>query len=135
MTAATRRTGAAPSVAATPSRPKEHPRLTLADHSASRSAHERAKASRRAAIRIGVASVFLIATMIGSLTLRTWMQEDSFENTSVQQSIGRLQQDIQDDQGKLDQLEASLPDKAQEMGMVASTGSVTIDLDGYREGQ
>lgn len=126
---------AATSPAASPSRSQGHPRLTVVDHDAARSARERARASRHAAIRLGAAFVFLFATMIGSLVLRTWMQEDSFENTSVQQSIGRLQQDIQDDQSKLDQLEASLPDKAQEMGMVAGTGSVTIDLNGYQEGQ
>lgn len=135
MTAATRRTEPSTASESAPARPSSRPRLVLVDRHDAQSAHSRARASRRAAIRLGAAFAFLFLTMFGSLMLRTWMQEDSFENTTVLRSIARLQQDIQDDQGKLDQLESSLPDKAQEMGMVASTGSVTIDLDGYQEGQ
>ena len=43
--------------------------------------------------------------------------------------VGR---DIEDDQAKLDQLVANLPDKASDMGMVPQQGSVSIDLSGYQ---
>lgn len=77
------------------------------------------------------ALVFLAASLVGSLVLRTQMVEDSFAITETQQSIGRLTQDIQERQTKLDSLQASLPNKAQKLGMVPGTDSLTIDLDGY----
>lgn len=39
---------------------------------------------------------------------------------------------MEDDQAKLDELEASLPSKAEEMGMVPQKGALTIDLNGYQ---
>ena len=36
------------------------------------------------------------------------------------------------DQAKLDELDASLPSKAEEMGMVPQKGALTIDLNGYQ---
>ncbi|MBW3087769.1 hypothetical protein KIH77_03335 [Bifidobacterium sp. 82T24] len=77
------------------------------------------------------ALVFLAASLIGSLVLRTQMVEDSFAITETQQSIGRLTQDIQERQTKLDSLQASLPQKAQKLGMVPGTDSLTVDLNGY----
>ncbi|MBT1165312.1 hypothetical protein [Bifidobacterium simiarum] len=78
------------------------------------------------------ALVFLGASLVGSLLLRTQMVEDSFAITDVQQSIGRLTQDVQEDQTKLDALEASLPEKAQKLGMVPGSDALTIDLQGYK---
>lgn len=75
-----------------------------------------------------VALVFLGASLIGSLVLRTQMIEDSFAITETQQSIGRLTQDIQEKQTELDGLEASLPSKAQKLGMVPGSDALTIDL-------
>lgn len=138
MTAAMRRTGlvTAGAPATAPTRSPARPELTVLERRSTASMAGRRRAvSRLSLLRLGAAFVFLFASMLGSLMLRTQMQSDSFENLEVQRSIARLQQDIQDDQGKLDQLEASLPDKAQEMGMVAGTGSVSIDLNGYKEGQ
>ena len=43
-----------------------------------------------------------------------------------------LTQDVEDDQTKLAELEASLPSKAEEMGMVPQKGALTIDLNGYQ---
>lgn len=61
-------------------------------------------------------------------------REDSpFKAAAVKQHISTLTQDVEDDQAKLDQLVASLPDKADEMGMVSQGGSVTIDLNGYQQ--
>lgn len=77
------------------------------------------------------ALVFLGASLIGSLVLRTQMIEDSFAITDTQQSIGRLTQDIQEKQTELDALEASLPSKAQKLGMVPGSDALTIDLSGY----
>lgn len=83
-------------------------------------------------IHVVVAIVFLSVCLIGSLLLRTEMVQNSFQATQVQTSISDLTQDVQDDQNALDQLRASLPDKAQEMGMVPQQGLTSIDLKGYQ---
>lgn len=84
-------------------------------------------------IAIVIAIVFLMATLLGALVLRTQMVQNSFKAAAVKQHISTLTQDVEDDQAKLDQLVASLPDKADEMGMVSQGGSVTIDLNGYQQ--
>ena len=83
-------------------------------------------------MHILVAVIFLAASMFGSLMLRTQMIQNSFEATRVQNSISNLTQDVQDDQNQLDQLQASLPDKAQELGMQPQQGLNSIDLQGYQ---
>ena len=70
--------------------------------------------------------------LLGSLTLRTQMVQHSFEANQIESNITRLIQDVEDDQAKLDELEASLPSKAEEMGMVPQKGALTIDLNGYQ---
>ena len=82
-------------------------------------------------IHIIVALAFLVATLLGSLVLRTRMIENSFEASSVETHIARLNQDIEEAQTKLDALETSLPSKAEEMGMTMQQGSLSIDLSGY----
>ncbi|KAB7785695.1 hypothetical protein [Bifidobacterium cebidarum] len=84
-------------------------------------------------VHVAVAVVFLVATLLGALMLRTQMVQNSFEAAEVKQHINVLTQDIEDDQAKLDQLVASLPDKASEMGMVSKGGAATIDLQGYQQ--
>ena len=64
--------------------------------------------------------------------LRTQMVQDSFDANRIESNIIRLTQDVGDDQTKLDELEASLPSKAEEMGMVPQKGALTIDLNGYQ---
>lgn len=83
-------------------------------------------------IHVTVAIVFLVATLLITLMLRTQMVQNSFEANTVQNNINMLTQDVQDDQAKLDELISSLPDKAQKMGMVPQQDSVTIDLNGYK---
>jgi hypothetical protein len=61
------------------------------------------------------------------------MVQNSFEASQTEAHISVLTQDVEDDQAKLDQLVASLPDKANEMGMVPQQGSVSIDLNGYQQ--
>lgn len=90
------------------------------------------KARATPMMHIAVAVVFLVASLLGSLLLRTQMIQNSFESTQIQQNITTLTQDVDDDQAKLDELEASLPQKAQDMNMVPATGSLTIDLKGYK---
>lgn len=89
-------------------------------------------ARRTPLLYMGVAVAFLAASLVGSLALRTQMVQDSFESSNVQSHIATLTQDVQDYQAKLDDLQASLPQKAQQMGMVPQQGSVSIDLNGYR---
>jgi len=43
-----------------------------------------------------------------------------------------LQQDVEDDQARLAQLEATLPERAQKMNMEPAKGSLSIDLQGYQ---
>ena len=74
----------------------------------------------------------LVGTLFGALMLRTQMVQNSFEAAQIETNINRLTQDIEDDQAKLDQLVANLPDKASDMGMVPQQGSVSIDLSGYQ---
>lgn len=90
---------------------------------------------RMRAVHLVCAAVFLLASLLGTLLLRTQMVEDSFAITSTQQSIARLTQDIQEQQIKLDDLESQLPDKAQQLGMVPGTDALTIDLQGYSDKQ
>ena len=69
---------------------------------------------------------------IGTLMLRTQMVENSFESSQVEQNITMLRQDVEDNQAKLSNLEATLPDRAQKLNMVPASGSLTIDLNGYQ---
>ena len=52
--------------------------------------------------------------------------------SQVQTRIERLSQDVEERQTQLDMLKASLPERAQEMGMVPQEGSISIDLNGYQ---
>ena len=59
------------------------------------------------------------------------MAEISFEQAATQSSISRLRQDVETAQTKLDALEADLPAKAQDMGMIPQQGAITVDLSAY----
>ena len=85
-------------------------------------------------MHVVVAVVFPAATLVAALLLRTQMVQNSFESSNLEVSISHLTQDVQDDQAKLNQLQASLPQKATDMGMVPQQGSVSIDLNGYKKG-
>ncbi|WP_421745482.1 hypothetical protein [Bifidobacterium jacchi] len=89
------------------------------------------RARRLPVVHIVIAALFLVSSLLGALMLRTQMVQNSFEASTVQESIGRLTQDVEEDQSKLDALMMSLPDKAQKMGMVPQSGSISIDLNGY----
>ena len=95
---------------------------------------EWARARSARTLHIVISVVFLASTLIGALMLRTQMVQNSFEASQLESSISSLTQDVQDDQAKLDQLQASLPQKASDMGMTPQHGSVSIDLNGYQEG-
>ncbi|RFD77891.1 hypothetical protein [Gardnerella vaginalis] len=75
--------------------------------------------------------IFLFVTPTTSLLLRTKMAEISFEQAATQSSISRLRQDVETAQTKLDALEADLPAKAQDMGMIPQQGAITVDLSAY----
>ncbi|RBP98552.1 hypothetical protein CRD60_01480 [Bifidobacterium aemilianum] len=83
-------------------------------------------------IHVVVAVIFLLSTLVTSLVLRTVMVQSSFEESQLESSIANLKQDLLDDEATLDGLQASLPDKAQQMGMVPQQGSISIDLNGYQ---
>ena len=86
----------------------------------------------RALLHLVIAAVFLGVCLLGSLMLRTQMVQNSFESSQIETHITQLTQDVEDDQAKLDELDASLPSKAEEMGMVPQKGALTIDLNGYQ---
>ena len=77
-------------------------------------------------VHVAIAVIFLVGTLFGALMLRTQMVQNSFEAAQIETNIN------EDDQAKLDQLVANLPDKASDMGMVPQQGSVSIDLSGYQ---
>ena len=83
-------------------------------------------------LHLVIAAVFLGVCLLGSLMLRTQMVQNSFEASQIESSITKLTQDVEDDQAKLDELDASLPSKAEDMGMVPQKGALTIDLSGYQ---
>ncbi|MBW3083603.1 hypothetical protein [Bifidobacterium phasiani] len=83
-------------------------------------------------LHVTASIVFLGATLLGALALRTQMVQNSFEAAQVESNIATLNQDVQDAQSRLDELEASLPEKAKEMGMVPQEGSISIDLSDYQ---
>ncbi|MCI6532733.1 MAG: hypothetical protein SO053_02260 [Bifidobacterium animalis] len=83
-------------------------------------------------LHTAIAILFLVLCWIGTLMLRTQMVENSFESSQVEQNITMLRQDVEDDQAKLSNLEATLPDRAQKLNMVPASGSLTIDLNGYQ---
>lgn len=117
-------------------RPAARPQLHVIDGSRSTGSLARiiawTQARGASLIHVTVAIVFLVATLLITLMLRTQMVQNSFESNTVQKNINMLTQDVQDDQAKLDELISSLPDKAQKMGMVPQQDSVTIDLNGYK---
>lgn len=86
-------------------------------------------------VHIAAAAVFLTGTLIGALLLRTQMIENAFEASAIEDHIAMLTQDVQEDQARLDALIASLPAKAEEMGMTTQQGSVSIDLSDYDNGK
>lgn len=83
-------------------------------------------------LHVTASIVFLVATLLGALALRTEMVQNSFEASQVQEHIATLTQDVQEEKSRLDELEASLPERAQEMGMIPQEGSISIDLSGYQ---
>lgn len=79
-------------------------------------------------IYVVVSIVFLVASMLGTLALRTQMIENAYGISQVQSHVQQLRQDVQQSQVKLDELEAQLPQRAGKLGMKQGTSSMTIDL-------
>ncbi|MBO7665515.1 MAG: hypothetical protein J6S33_03160 [Aeriscardovia sp.] len=77
---------------------------------------------------LAVAVVAMVLSLGASLLLHVKMDQDSFTMASVQTNIGMLTQDVQDEQTALNKEEYSLPQKAEQMGMVLATNSITINL-------
>jgi len=98
----------------------------------SKGPESKATASSTPLLHLVIAAVFLGVCLLGSLMLRTQMVQNSFEASQIETHITQLTQDVEDDQAKLDELDASLPSKAEEMGMVPQKGALTIDLNGYQ---
>ena len=77
---------------------------------------------------LAVAVVAMVLSLGASLLLHVKMDQDSFTMAFVQTNIGMLTQDVQDEQTTLNKEEYSLPQKAEQMGMVLATNSITINL-------
>ena len=90
--------------------------------------------ARRAPLIYVIAAVtVLFASLMGTLVLRTMMVENSFAISNTQSNITKLTQDVEAQKTKLEKLEASLPQKAEKLGMTASTDSLTVDMNGTGE--
>ena len=89
------------------------------------------RTSHIAMIHIAAALAFLVVSLLTSLIVTTLMVQNSFAASEVKANISQLEQDLDDEQAKLDDLNASLPKRAKDMGMVPQQGSITIDLSGY----
>ena len=111
---------------------KTHPSRVSAPPDAWRRLVGRLRPDRSPLFHIVSAVVFLSLCLLLSLLLRTQMVENSFQASQIELSISQLSQDVEDDQSKLDSLDASLPERAQRMGMIPQQKSITIDLKGYR---
>ena len=94
-----------------------------------------ARASHAAMIHIVAAVAFLVASLVVSLIVTTLMVQNSFAASEVKDNIARLEQDVDDEQVKLDDLEASLPQRAKDMGMEPQQGSISVDLSDYSSPQ
>ncbi|MBQ5557023.1 MAG: hypothetical protein IIT36_00190 [Aeriscardovia sp.] len=77
---------------------------------------------------LAIAVVAMVLSLGASLLLHVKMDQDSFTMASLQTTIGVLTQDVQDEQIALNKEEYSLPQKAEQMGMVLATNSITINL-------
>lgn len=84
--------------------------------------------SNRSVLRIVIAVVVLVLSMAATLALRTMMVEDSFALSQTQQSVSKLQQDVESDELQLESLDSSLPDKATQLGMQPGSDAVTLDM-------
>ena len=82
-------------------------------------------------IQIVCAVAFLVASLVTSLIVSTMIVQNTFTASEVKANISRLEQDVDDEQAALDDLEASLPERAKDMGMEPQQGSISIDLSGY----
>lgn len=137
------RSHAAPAGRTKSSRTQQRPQLHVVEKRSAQRSQQRGlsrvwawtKSKSMPVVHVIAAVVFLTGCWLGSLMLRTEMNSNSFEASRIEQHIGTLQQDIDDDQAKLSQLESTLPERAQKMHMVPSQGSLTIDLNGYKPSQ
>lgn len=101
--------------------------------SASRTSGSAAQAKRslRGRMVLWMAVVLVVVlSFLGVLVVRVKMAEDAFAISETQQNISVLTQDVEQEQAKLDKLQASLPQKAQKLGMTPSSDSLTVDMAG-----
>lgn len=140
-TARTVRSGAAPASSRPATKTQSRPQLRVitgkrAETKAEGTAFERfsqwARTRNAPFARVIASVVFLGASLVGALLMRTQMVQNSFAASELEQSISSLTQDVAEDQAQLDALVASLPSKATEMGMTAQTQTLSIDLSDYQ---
>ncbi|AEG44052.1 hypothetical protein [Isoptericola variabilis] len=60
----------------------------------------------------------LAAALLAALLLNTTMARGSYEMARLQKEVGQVAQDVQERQAELRAAQASLPQRAQQMGMV-----------------
>lgn len=116
-------------------RPVSSPKAALRPASTVLERHRRRLASSVTLTRLWhrfgraiIALAFLLACMMGCLWMRTQMVQDSFTISHLTNSIAMLRQDVEDQQTRLDALNAELPQRASKLGLVVSNSSVQVDL-------
>lgn len=118
------------------------PQLRVISHSAS--AADRGTSASRSQSRlrrymnariaqVALALTIIIFCAVGVLGLRVQLVENAFALSRMEQNISVLTQDVEQEQAQLEKLQASLPDKAQKLGMTTSDNSITVDMKGTGE--
>lgn len=74
-------------------------------------------------------SVVLVAALLAALLLNITMARGSYETAQLQREVGRVAQDVQTKQAELRAHEASLPERAEQLGMVPADEVTMISIE------
>jgi outer membrane murein-binding lipoprotein Lpp len=73
-------------------------------------------------------AAILAGALLVALLLNTTMARGSYEMARLQKEVGQVAQDVQDVEAQLRAAEASLPDRARQMGMVPAENPTMISV-------
>ncbi|CAM3525055.1 hypothetical protein [Isoptericola cucumis] len=73
--------------------------------------------------------IVLTVALLAALLLNITMARGSYETAQLQREVGRVAQDVQTKQAELRAHEASLPERAEQLGMVPADEVTMISID------
>jgi outer membrane murein-binding lipoprotein Lpp len=73
-------------------------------------------------------AAILAGALLAALLLNTTMARGSYEMARLQKEVGQVAQDVQDVEAQLRAAEASLPERARQMGMVPAENPTMISV-------